>query len=191
MQSSEYVLCPDFITTYRKVDLSEANSLWSIIHQPSKTTIDIILQIVFHGRSYGPKVVPRYYLAGAVDDNSSAYYDRIDKSGLNMASNLVNHMRENKVTRQRQNLDNTIGNSTDQEYIPLPGDLLPLFSIDTVGDPTQVHEDLVCPLTIGDMMLIVRTLRDKRSQLMANTQVNFITPTKSKKLPSFSSINDY
>jgi len=47
----------DFISTYKKIDLSETDVLWSMVYEPRNTTIEMVLKIVFDSRSYGTKVI--------------------------------------------------------------------------------------------------------------------------------------
>lgn len=56
LQSGTYILSSDFILTFKKVDLREAEALWSITFCPEHCTVDQVLQLVFDPRSYGGKV---------------------------------------------------------------------------------------------------------------------------------------
>lgn len=56
LQSGNYILTPEFITNYKKVDFEEASALWQIVHDPKSTCISMIMKLVFDSRSYGKKV---------------------------------------------------------------------------------------------------------------------------------------
>jgi hypothetical protein len=56
IQSGAYILCPDFISTNRKLDLTESLALWKMVHQPHGVCLRDIMQLVFDPRSYGIKV---------------------------------------------------------------------------------------------------------------------------------------
>ncbi len=57
IQSGSYILSPDFISTYKKIDLSEALVLWDMVHNPLHITIGDVMQLLFDSRSYGVKVM--------------------------------------------------------------------------------------------------------------------------------------
>lgn len=56
VQSGDYIFTPEFITSYKKIDLEECETLWATIFHPGRTTIEMILKLIFNGRSYDPKV---------------------------------------------------------------------------------------------------------------------------------------
>ena len=56
IQSGSYILSPDFISTYKKIDLSEAKVLWEMVHKPHDVCLADIMQLLFDPRSYGLKV---------------------------------------------------------------------------------------------------------------------------------------
>jgi hypothetical protein len=62
LQSGSYILTPDFISNYKKIDLSEAEILWNIVHDPSSATIDAVMKLIFDPRSYGNKVGLFFYI---------------------------------------------------------------------------------------------------------------------------------
>lgn len=56
LQSKLFILAPDFISSFKKVDVNEASTLWSIVFEPSKTTIEDVFTLVFDQRSYNKNV---------------------------------------------------------------------------------------------------------------------------------------
>lgn len=79
VQSGNYVLTPDFISVYRKIDLHEAAILWDMIHQPQNATVAGILGVVFDHRRSDKIQHKRYYVEGIDNDGSSeAEEDHVD-----------------------------------------------------------------------------------------------------------------
>jgi hypothetical protein len=56
IQSGNYILTPDFITTNRKIDLSEAETLWKMVFNPKEVNVTDVMKLLFDSRSYGLKV---------------------------------------------------------------------------------------------------------------------------------------
>lgn len=56
MQSKGYIFAPDFVSYNKKLDFSETEVLWKLVHFPEKANINMILKLVFDARSYGKKV---------------------------------------------------------------------------------------------------------------------------------------
>lgn len=57
IQSGSYILSSDFISVHRKTDLSEARTLWDMVHYPRNITISDVLNLIFNPLSYGTKVL--------------------------------------------------------------------------------------------------------------------------------------
>ncbi len=57
IQSSSYILSPDFISNYKKIDLNEARVLWEMTHTPGTVCIEDIMTLLFNPLSYGKKVI--------------------------------------------------------------------------------------------------------------------------------------
>ena len=49
LQGGEYVLSPDFVSTFSKVNYNESEANWKLLHAPLETKIDDILLLVFNG----------------------------------------------------------------------------------------------------------------------------------------------
>jgi hypothetical protein len=56
LQSGSYILSPDFISTFKKMDLHEAQILWHMVFLPQESTLQGVLSLLFDARSYGLKV---------------------------------------------------------------------------------------------------------------------------------------
>jgi hypothetical protein len=56
IQSGNYSLAPDFISSATKINLSEATTMWSLIQDPQSCTVTHIRELIFDSRSYGRKV---------------------------------------------------------------------------------------------------------------------------------------
>lgn len=56
IQSKGYIFAPDFVAYNKKVDFSETEVLWRLVHFPEEANINMIMKLVFDPRSYGKKV---------------------------------------------------------------------------------------------------------------------------------------
>lgn len=62
LQSGSYILSPDFISIHKKIDLTEANILWKMVHKPAQVVLSELMQILFNLLSYGVKVYVLIYI---------------------------------------------------------------------------------------------------------------------------------
>lgn len=69
IQSGNYILSPDFISAYRKIDLSEAETFWHMVHEPLETSVADIRKLIFDSRSYGKRNQQRYYVQGSIGED--------------------------------------------------------------------------------------------------------------------------
>lgn len=53
LQSTDYALSPDFVSTFKKVDHEEAEYYWGVLHDPIKATIADVMAIVFSAKTKG------------------------------------------------------------------------------------------------------------------------------------------
>ena len=56
IQSKSYILSPDFISVFKKIDLSEARVLWNMVYNPDEVTMNDVMALLFNPLSYGKKV---------------------------------------------------------------------------------------------------------------------------------------
>lgn len=56
IQSGSYILSPDFISVFKKIDLDQAKILWEMTHKPQEAVLDDVLTLLFNPLSYGIKV---------------------------------------------------------------------------------------------------------------------------------------
>ena len=56
IQSGSYILCPDFVSSFKKIDLNETGILWNMTFRPADTTLRDVLTLIFNPLSYGKKV---------------------------------------------------------------------------------------------------------------------------------------
>ena len=164
LQSGEYIFTPEFITFYKKLDLEETTVMWHMIHNPSTSTLAMILKLIFNARSYSPRELEkcRYFLIAASNlssSMSSAEYT----SQISRTSNISGQQGQSKAntiisTIRKANVVNLgIQENFEDDYIPLPSDE------DSNDQPTQSDFDsLSCPDHIDDMMTIVRKLRTQQ-----------------------------
>ena len=50
LQSDGYILSPDFIATYKKINRDEATVLWKLVHDAEKTTLADVRKLLFDPR---------------------------------------------------------------------------------------------------------------------------------------------
>jgi hypothetical protein len=65
IQSENYVLSPEFISTYKKISLDEAAVYWNMIHYADKVTLEDVSAIVFQS-SYDVRRRKRYFLRAPI-----------------------------------------------------------------------------------------------------------------------------
>jgi len=51
LQSSDYMLAPEFVSSFKKLDHEEAEYYWNVLHNPESTTIADIMAIVFSAKT--------------------------------------------------------------------------------------------------------------------------------------------
>ena len=61
IQSGNYMISPEFISTGRKMDLTEAQALWELVHDSGEATIELVCRLLFDPRSYGRNVSTTHY----------------------------------------------------------------------------------------------------------------------------------
>lgn len=172
LQSGEYIFTPEFITFYKKLDLEETTVMWEMIHNPSKTTLEMIVKLVFNPRSYTPKDLEkcRYFLIAASNLSSSmssselkaqTKSDVCETETQSKANLIIEKIRKSNVVHigEQQKIDD--------DYIPLSSDE------DSSYDLSQS-----CPNHIDDMMCIVRKLRTNQYSLIHGTS-SFVSTSAS------------
>ena len=189
LQSGEYIFTPDFITFYKKLDLEETTVMWDMIHNPSKSTLQMILKLIFNARSYAPKELEkcRYFLIAASNLSSSMssteYTSQISRNeceqqGQSKANKIIATIRKANVVNigTQQNFE--------EDFVPLPSD-----EDSNDNQSVQSHfESLSCPEHIDDMMTIVRKLR---TQQYVVTGVNLSSSLSSECSPPVSSHSNH
>ena len=170
LQSGEYIFTPEFITFYKKLDLEETTVMWSMIHNPSQSTLSMIMKLIFNARSYSPRELDkcRYFLIAASNLSSctsSAQYtshichNELEQQGHSKANTIIATIRKANVV----NLG--VQKNFEDDYVPLPSDE---ESTDNQSIQSNV-ENLSCPDHIDDMMSIVRKLRSKQYVVTSST----------------------
>ena len=183
IQSGEYIPCGEFISIYKKTDLSEAQVLWDMIHKPAQTTIDMVIKLMFNFNSVSSR--KRYYTENNTSSNTSDVLTNPLPEGINAASRLINLCRS--VPRPESNPEHI-----NEDYIALPELTLydNIFTIDTVGEPVQEPvTSFECPDNIEDMIVIVRRTRRQieQSQIQASVPRTFQSSSSSSSPPPSSS----
>ena len=55
LQSGEYILSPEFVSTFKKINYNEAVAYWGLLQEPSRITIDAVMLLIFSGGVYDSK----------------------------------------------------------------------------------------------------------------------------------------
>ena len=56
LQSDGYMLSPEFVSAYKKIDHEEAELYWNILNNPKNVTIEEVMALVFSMKTRGKKV---------------------------------------------------------------------------------------------------------------------------------------
>lgn len=187
-----YILTPDFISTYKKIDLTEASILWDIIHDPINTTVSDVKAIVFD-RRFSDKQ-RRYYLQSGPRASSS-----VSTSSESPPATADNTHYQDDMNELRNDHDEPVVDFEVDTIVraasPSPSTSSTSFSrvqsmINTCRSGNQsrnkerqpavyFEEDFVslppldsysdeCPLQLDDMLKIVRDVRDVQNTTRAN-----------------------
>jgi len=62
IQSGTYILSPDFVSNFKKIDLNEATVLWHMTFKPAETILEDVMTLLFNPLSYGKKVCSMKYI---------------------------------------------------------------------------------------------------------------------------------
>eukprot|EP01031_Cornospumella_fuschlensis_P027563 gene27563-33289_t len=193
IQSGNYILSPDFISSYRKIDLHEAEILWGMINKPKDTTVEGVRALLFDPRSYSPKINRRYFFGG---QDQAEYEEERRRPDVDLTAMAADYSEEERRHHQPQQ---EAASSTDKEKGRrcLAQKLVDLckegkerltssslsssrpayfdedfvamrdeeYEVEDSNNRYQVDNDsYVCPDTLEEMLLIVRNARKRRLQ---------------------------
>lgn len=178
IQSGEYVLSADFVSTFKKVDFVEADILWRLIHEPASATIDDIIRLIFNSGS-SPCASKRYYVHAAMSTNtpleSAQDPDQRGRSAYDKIREVLQRRPQSSVrTRDPQDIDVTETLPSDDEVAEV------LYNVDrTPGQNSMV----ACPPTVEEATYLVNQARRAnptaaalRLRPYASTDVPPVTP---------------
>jgi hypothetical protein len=192
VQSKYYLPSGDLIKSYSKMHSEEAEALWKICHSPGRTTVQDIDMIFFERRGYDNSRPSRYYIrnasgntdlydkkdtpvtpAGATDkeDNSlDSPYDKIEKV---LAPSRAVKMSSN----ERSSSSSSSADPMTSDFIQLPNVTAvavkpETYFIDKEGASDVRHEEYACPPTIDEMMFIVKSAREGRTDIMQEFEID-------------------
>ena len=66
IRCTEYVLSPEFISIFRKLDAAQAEALWTMYHAPKSYTLDMIFALIFNRSSWDSRSALRFFIPGLV-----------------------------------------------------------------------------------------------------------------------------
>lgn len=180
IQSAAYVLTPDFISIYRKMDYGEATALWDIIHDPASTDINGIRSILFDARSYDKSSRKRYFVAGLPRKAPSmvprappaaasnvTYEENRTPTAASASSDTSTSPRAIRIVqelRSRPTSERPPLTFADDDIVELDDDLIEADGESPVGD-------FQCPPTLTEMLAIVRRVRELTNKNRVTTAV--------------------
>lgn len=180
IQSGNYVLSPDFINAFRKIDLGEASTYWDMIHEPQDSTVEDVRQIIFDIRSYDKRASKRYFttpqFVSSKDNKASSQASTAPtgRASANDDNNSALMSSDDDGDRQQDDTNNTTttASSRAQRLVELcrrqtesSEDLqqrLPNYPTEDFVLLPPPHEDSSCPATLNEMMNIIKTVRSKK-----------------------------
>jgi len=112
IQSKDYIFAPDFVTYNKKLDYSETEVLWHLVHFPDETTIEMIMKLVFDSRSYGIKVFYYYayrialiYYCFVLKPPNARYFLAYNKSTLADDENDLEETEQESINHDSKSTD--------------------------------------------------------------------------------------
>jgi hypothetical protein len=167
MQSGNYIPSPEWLKRYSKIETDEAQALWDIVFRAKHTTIADIKRIFFDGRSSRC----RYYMANTkqgchIPDRPATLTPTTDTESSTPESPTP-YQRIRTVLNEAAPRARSQGSNMTDDLTPLPEeDRLndaQAWVIDREGTSLpDDNDDLICPPTLDEMLLIVRSMRSDR-----------------------------
>ena len=155
IQSSEYVLSSEFISTYKKIDCHDAETIWTMVHDPSNTTLDMIQQVLFNTLTITRRGVHRYYVPVYLH------------SEIQNRNNTSGHTHISPYDSIKEALSakalplNSRGPTPLEGVLPLPEDPHVEYTLDYSPESPEPVESCICPGHVDKALFIVRSIRSK------------------------------
>lgn len=163
IQCNEYVLSPEFISTFRKLDACQADVLWSMFFEPKNCTLEMIRTLLFNPCTWDSRVSLRYFIPGY---NPATASTPVAAANLNEPA----YLRMQKIIDDT-NLDllSKRAQELHGEFVQLPDDIsesTPRVSF--VVDKEGYHETtaMLCPMDVDEALCMVRRFRDGRMNMI-------------------------
>jgi hypothetical protein len=171
IQSSEYVLSPEFISSYKKIDASEAEVVWDLVHDPSSATIESIRCVLFNQLSYNKSARLRYFTPQIpIPINLDAPSPKRNRMTVN---EMITTIREANITPSKP------------AQFPIGEDYIPLHSDSEEDTDHYTHRDGdtkvngVCPAHVEEALFIVSNFK-KDAAFHYNVHHSELKPRRDK-----------
>ena len=158
MQSAEYILSPEFVSSFKKVDFNEACIMWRLIHHPTSATISDIMKLVFSSTSMNVK--SRYYvnMPSSTAQNTPVAQIPRDSSNLEKPTAYEN-IKQLLHARGVGNPHRPTAVLTET-FEKLPEEIE--YNIDTSATVQTDDDNVVpCPETVEEALFLVSKARQK------------------------------
>lgn len=176
-QSKYYIPAADLIKSYSKMMCDEAESVWKICHDPVNTTLEDIDLIFYERRGFDKSRPFRYFIKNS--QGHPEIYNTVLPAVVTQASSTSSQTAYDRIEsilsqdRGSRAESKSIGTPMDDDFIPLDNEEPEGTKIkhfyDRNGSPT---EDLLCPNTISEMMMIVKHRREGRIDIVEDHQLD-------------------
>ena len=163
IQCTDYVLSPEFISNFRKLDAAQAEAMWSIYHAPRTCTLEMIRSLIFNASSWDTRSALRYYIPGFIAPMTTPQPQAVNVE-VPAYLRMQRIIEESGVPLLLQQSRGLHG-----DYVELPEEFVeepPLLSyvVDTEG--AEESHSFVCPLDVEEALCLVRRVRDGRMNLV-------------------------
>ena len=158
IQGGDYVLSPDFISTYRKIDYDDADIMWNIVLHPTETTIKQLLSLLFNCDTN-------------VRKSSLRYFDPIVNKHLHTTTSADDSQVEPTTSDSSSTLSRINASITSANLPPKPPsqplDVIDSFvqipyAVDRIPNPMTIsssQKNNKCPDTVEEALYVVSLAR--------------------------------
>ena len=159
VQSSDYILSPEFVSSYKKVDFEEACIMWRLIHHPTSATISDIMKLVFSSTNSNYRC--RYYVNMSPASSSNTTSTTPPEAPELRKKTAYENIRAALQSRDKKSSTREPAVLT-QSFEEFPE--LIEYNIDTSASVRlQDENEIPCPETVEEALFLVSKARQKSS----------------------------
>lgn len=167
VQCGDYVLSPEFISNFKKVDASQAEVLWETFHNPRSCTLEMIRTLIFNACSWDSRRAPRYFIAGYVpapsfvSSNASSTQDSHEPGYIRV---------QRIIAESNVDLLSTEAQPLEGDFVQLPEDEpeeIPTVSYTLDHERGEDFRSMECPMDVEEALCLVRRVRDGRFNMVS------------------------